>query len=293
MFGGINILKDYKYKNGEADLHNHTTASDGLLTSTEMVRYAKLKNVKCLAITDHDTTNGVDEAIEASREYNIQIIPGIELNTDYKGSEIHLLGYFINYKLDWFQDLLAKIRDARRYRAEKMIINLKEIYGLDITYDEVAYEAKGAAIARPHIARVLLRKGLAASMAEVFGKYLNPDNPAYVARYKLTYKEGVELILKAEGVPCLAHPALINNQSYIVELIELGTKGLEVFHSKHTPLQTEQLKKIASKFNLIVTGGSDCHGELTDGMPILGDVTVNLDSVKQLKKVANKLNMKY
>ncbi|MBE3101721.1 MAG: PHP domain-containing protein [Firmicutes bacterium] len=279
-------MNNVTHKNGNADLHNHTIASDGLLTPTQLIGYAKKKGLQAVAITDHDTTDGIAEALETGQKAGIEIIPGIEINTQVASSEIHILGYFIQTNYPWLQEVLSKIRDSRKNRARRIVENLVSMYGFHIEYEEVLLQAKKGAVARPHIARVLISKGIVKDIPEAFDKYLGTECPAYVDRYRLTPKEGIDMIEKAGGVAVLAHPGLLPDQSLIQSLIEQGIKGIEAFHSKHTQDTAVYYSNLALKHGLIVTGGSDCHGELFNGLPIIGDVTVGMDVVEALRALS-------
>ena len=205
-------MKNIKY----ADLHNHTTASDGIFTPKELVRHASTKGLAAIGITDHDTTDGIYEAQKAGKNYGIEIIPGIELNTQEDNFEIHILGYFMDYNLPWFQDILTKIRDARYYRAEKIVNNLVNIYGMDLEFEDIIHKAGGKHnIGRTHIARAMIDKGIVKSISEAFEKYIGEGCKAYVKRYKLTVPEGINMIKEAGGVPVLAHPGLISDDSIV------------------------------------------------------------------------------
>ncbi len=267
-----------------ADLHNHTTASDGLYTPTQLVYHAKCNGLDAIGVTDHDTTNGLDEAKIAGERFGIEIIPGIELNTQMNGIEIHILGYFIDYKVPWFQDLLRTIRDARNNRAQKMVYNLVNMYGMDLDFDEIKSRAGGREnIGRPHIARAMIDKGIVKDIAEAFEKYIGEGCKAYVERYKITVTEGIELIKRVGGVPVLAHPGIIRDERIVNEIIPCGIVGIEAYHSKHTFQQRDSYVKLAKAEDLIVTGGSDCHG---DGNPMVGDVRISYENVCQLREIA-------
>lgn len=273
---------------GFADLHNHTTASDGLLTPSELVYWAKQKELEAIAITDHDSIDGIEEAIRKGQEIGVYVVPGIELNTQIGEKEIHILGYFIDKDLPWFQQLLIKIRNARIGRAIKMVENLRKIYGFDINYEEIQGSTKeDSSIGRPHIARLLVEKGIVNSIGEAFEKYIGADSPAYVKRYKLTPHEGIEIIKKAGGVPVLAHPGLLHDNSLVSEIISLGVQGIEAYHINHTEQESEYFVKLAKKRNLLITAGSDCHGELINGEPTVGSVTIDAQVVKELYNAAN------
>lgn len=274
-------MKNIKY----ADLHNHTTASDGILTPKELVRQASTKGLAAIGITDHDTTEGINEAQIAGKDYGIEIIPGIELNTQEDNFEIHILGYFIDYNLPWFQNILANIRDARYYRAKKMVNKLVDIYGMDLEFVDILQKAGGRQnIGRTHIARAMIDKEIVKSVSEAFEKYIGEGCKAYVKRYKLTVPEGINIIKKAGGVPVLAHPGLIGDDSMVEQLISYGILGIEAYHSKHNYQQSQKYIKLAEANGLIITGGSDCHG---DDSPMVGDVTISYDSVCELRRIAN------
>jgi predicted metal-dependent phosphoesterase TrpH len=271
---------------GRADLHNHTVASDGLLTSTELIEFAAKKGLQAAAITDHDSTDGIEEGLRAGEKHHVYIVPGIELNTQIDRHEIHILGYFIDPGCGELQEVLAKAREVRKTRAEKMVKKLADLYGFDIQYEEVLEQAKDGGVGRSHIGRVLMSKGYVKDVSEAFDKYLGTDCPAYVGRYKVTPREGIELIEKAGGVPVLAHPGLLPNPSLIYTLIEQGVKGIEAYHSKHTQVQSEEYANIAHQYGLLITGGSDCHGELYDGMPTIGDVSVETEVIASLRSLS-------
>ncbi len=267
------------------DLHVHTTASDGLFTPKEIVYWAYKKKLSAIAITDHDTIDGIEEALYYGEKYNLEIIPGIEINTDYQGSEVHILGYYIDYKSTWFLKILKEIRFARYNRAKKMIKKINDL-GLQITMDEVIEVSGTASIGRPHIARVLVDHNYALNTKEVFEKYIGINGPAYVERYKITPSEAIEYILKCGGIPVLAHPGLIKDIHIIKELVDFNLQGLEVFHSKHNDDMIKLYYSIANQYNLIITGGSDCHGAIYNGQPLLGTLNISkkyLDSLKAKK----------
>lgn len=267
------------------DLHVHTRASDGLLSPEEVVYWASKKNLAAIAITDHDTIDGIQEALDYGKKYNVEVIPGIEINTDYKGSEVHILGYYIDYKDPWFKNILKKISSARFDRAKIIIEKLNKL-GLSITLEEVLEISGEASIGRPHIARVLVNKGLAYNNKEVFDKYIGIKGPAYADRYKITPSTAIAYILKNGGIPVLAHPGLIKDLTIIKELVDNNLQGLEVFHTKHNGDMVKFLLDLAKKYDLIITGGSDCHGSLTNGVPLLG--SLNID-----KKYLDILKLKY
>lgn len=272
----------------KADLHTHTIASDGIQTPAQNVRTAKMKGLKAIAITDHDTTAGLDEALEeAEKLSDIEVIPGIEISTVYNKQEIHVLGYFIDYKDDQFQQRLLKLRSVRDTRNRRIVEKLNEL-GIDISITEV-YERsqkKGGNVGRPHIAEVLLEKGIVKSLDEAFDRFLGKGKKAHTNPPRISPFEAIDLIEKAKGVPVVAHPALYEDLRLIDEVIMNGVKGIEVYHSDHTAKDEQHFEKLARSYNLIMTGGSDYHG-LRNGKFYHGDIgnrTVPYEVVVKLKQ---------
>ena len=263
------------------DMHIHTTASDGKLTPIEVVELAIKKNLKGIAITDHDTVNGIIEATEYNQN-DIIIIPGIEFSCIKNNNEIHLLGYFIDYKNDNIINITNKIITHRKNRADKIIKKLNNI-GVNIKVEDVLNESKGKSIGRPHIARVLINKNYVNSINEAFEKYLAKGRPAYVKRYKLSLQEGIDLIHNANGIAVIAHPGLLDNSINLKTLIHsYNIDGIEVYHSKHSENQEKQFYKIAINDNLIITGGSDYHGDRKEIAFDLGDKYIDVENIKEL-----------
>ncbi|MBP2071668.1 PHP domain-containing protein [Thermoanaerobacterium butyriciformans] len=267
------------------DLHIHTTKSDGTCKPKEVVQMAKNANLSAIAITDHDTLDGIDEAKEASELYGIEIIPGIELNSYDDRQDIHILGYFIDYKNNDLLEKLKDIRKSRINRAKLIISKLNEI-GINITYDDVLSHTKESFsfIGRPHIAKAIVEAGYAKSVKEAFDKYIGEDKPAYVKRYRLHPFDSIKMIINAGGIPVLAHPGLLIDKEIIKHLITNGLKGIEVYHSKHSRADTEFFKNFALENNLLITGGSDFHGVDVDGEYLLGTVKLDYKYIEKLKE---------
>ncbi len=270
----------------KADLHIHTTASDGLMDPDEVVRWAGIKRLKAIGITDHDTINGICPAEEASSKYGVEVVPGIELSTLYKDEEIHILGYYIDYKAGWFLETLEKIQNSRYERAANIVDRLKGI-DIDISLDQVKSVAGSGAIGRPHIARAMIDKGYISNIKEAFQKYIGKGCPAYVERYKLSSCEAIDTINKLGGISVLAHPGLIKNKAYISEIVSLGVEGIEAYHSKHDDETVRNALAIAESEKLLVTGGSDCHGMKVNNEPIMGNCSVDYKYVEMLKEAVN------
>ncbi|MDD3853230.1 MAG: PHP domain-containing protein [Syntrophomonadaceae bacterium] len=247
------------------DLHVHTTASDGIYSPSEVIEQAKEIGLSGLAITDHDTFGGLQEARDYADKYtkDLLVIPGIEMNTELDESEIHILGYFINVNNSDILSRLEEIKQARIERALNMIRRLHTM-GMIISFEQVRKLAQGDLIARPHIAQALQDKGYVFSIKEAFEKFIGRGKPAYVPRYKFLPGEAIELIRNAGGISSLAHPGLISNQNLILEVIKMGVDGLEVYYPEHNNFQENEYINLSRKFNKVITGGSDFHGTGTE-----------------------------
>lgn len=269
----------------EVDLHCHTTASDGLLTPWELVKSAADIGLKAIAITDHDTISGWEEAEKAGKIFGVEIIKGVELNTDWSGVEVHILGYEIDPSKTVLQDKLRELREARQIRIFKMIKKLQEL-GIPISKSEVEEGSRGESIGRPHIAQILVEKGIVSSQGEAFDRFLVPGAPAFVPRMKITPEEGIRLIRQGGGVAVLAHPGIHSVEKGLPQWIKAGLQGIEVSHSEHSPAQEKKYKELAKKYGLLMTGGSDFHGEDRKPGVSLGKWGTSYNVVEELKKLA-------
>lgn len=254
------------------DLHVHSNASDGTMTPTEVVRLAKKSGLSAIALTDHDTVDGVSEAIKAGVEYGVQIIPGIEISAEYKSGDLHILGLDIDYTDEAFRAKVAVCRDSRDNRNRRMIQKLNE-QGFPVTWDIMMERFGANSITRAHFAKYLIDEGYVADKDEAFKKYLNPGCPCYVSREKVSPKEAIEMILQAGGHPVLAHPLLYKMnleqiESVIVMLKGFGLQGIEAIYSLNRPEDDAALLKIAGRHDLYVTGGSDFHGAIKPDISI-------------------------
>lgn len=267
----------------KADLHIHTTFSDGLLTPEQVVEKAHALKIPAIAITDHDTLQGIPPALKLSKKYPLTIIPGIEISTNYKEREVHILGYYIDFKDAHFQEILVNLQKKRVKRA-KMIIEKLQKLSLDISFSEIEQKSQGSSIGRPHIAEILCKKNYVKNIKEAFEKYLGKGKPAYVPRETLSPFEAIDLIKQNGGLPVLAHPGLVKNHNVVMDIIDYGLIGIEVYHKEHNYFQCKFYKKLAQKNNLIITGGSDCHGH----KPLqIGKYGVDLKWVKKMHKIKN------
>jgi len=252
-----------------ADLHVHTTASDGLLTPEEVVRLARQKHLQAIAVCDHDTTGGVEAALMAGKKYGLAVCPGIEFSTEYGEKEIHILGYGFDYKCGKLQALCRKISAGRSARMEKMVQKLRQL-GFGIGMDDVLRQARDAAPSRPHVARALVEKGYFPAVKDVFAELLEPGKPAYVKRYKLTPQEAITVLSEAGGIAVWAHPGLVSDDSLLSLFLAWGLRGLEAYHPDHSAEAEAHYLHLAGRYNLLVTGGSDYHGKEAGATRTLG-----------------------
>ncbi|SHH12721.1 hypothetical protein SAMN02745221_01745 [Thermosyntropha lipolytica DSM 11003] len=243
------------------DLHVHSNASDGALSPQAVIDKAIGIGLEGVAITDHDTVDGLHEAVlyNEKKNQNFLFIPGIELNTEYGSDEVHILGYFIDYNNELLQKRLLEIREERLERAKKMVDKLRSM-GLAINFEQVKKLAQGDLIGRPHVALALTEEGYVFSIKEAFDKYIGKGRPGYVPRYKFEPEEALDLINKAGGISVLAHPGLIKEQKKVMEIIDMGVEGLEVYYPEHSDNQIKNYLYLAERKGLLVTGGSDFHG---------------------------------
>ena len=244
--------------NGTIDLHLHTTCSDGNDSPEDLVEAAVSAGYKTISITDHDTVTGVIRGIEAAKGMPIEIIPGIELSAIDYSDDIHILGYFIDYRDPEFLRRIDFFKEKRRERAEEIVHNLNRI-GLDIQIDTVFRTAHGSPIGRPHIAEALLSEELITTYGEAF-RYIGADGPAYVPKYTVKPSEAIEIILKSGGIPVLAHPGVIERDELIPEYKEYNLMGIEAIHPFHSLEKQLYYEQLAEKYGLLITGGSDWHG---------------------------------
>lgn len=273
------------------DLHTHSMASDGSMSPAELVRHAHEKGLSALALTDHDTVDGVHEALEEGERLGVEVVPGIEISVDYK-PEMHILGYFPKlYAYNSIRKELEVIRQGREARNLKIISRLNGL-GIDITTEEIKREALGDITGRPHIARVLVNRGFVKSIDDAFDKYLGREGLAYFKRFELKPEEGIQAIRRAGGLPVLAHPVFLRKtydemDKLLGELKGFGLAGIEALYSDHTREDTGNFLRLAIKHELIVTGGSDFHGSFKPGMELgtgRGGLEVPYELLENLRK---------
>lgn len=265
------------------DLHLHTTHSDGVLSPEEVIGLANYKGLDGIAITDHDTVDGLELALHISKNYrDFYIIPGIEFGTVFEEEEVHILGYFIDHTSKALIEVTETLKTNRIKRGIEIIERVNTL-GMNLSYDDVKEFTKHDYIGRPHIAKALVKKGYVKSMEEAFDKFLNRGKSAYVERKTLTLKETIDLIHEVNGIAILAHPGLLKKKNIIKECINYGIDGLEAIHSKHNERDVKMCLEIANRNNLITTGGSDCHGKIINGDYLMGKYYVNIDHIPQMK----------
>ena len=272
------------------DLHLHTLASDGRLSPTELVNLAASQGLKVVAVSDHDTTEGLAEAYRAAEQCpDLQIIPAIELSTDIPGDEIHMLGYFLQYEDDEFQAILRRFRAGRLERGRLMVEKLATL-GLPVEWERVQEIAGDGSVGRPHIALAMVEKGYFKEPKEAFYDYLGRNGQAYVERKKMTPAEGAEMLARVGGSAVLAHPAnLVDLDAKVAELKEAGLVGMEVHYAQYSPDTVDYLLSIARNHDLIPCGGSDYHGLGNSGEPLPGTLGPPMESVERLAEVSRRL----
>jgi predicted metal-dependent phosphoesterase TrpH len=282
----------------EVDLHLHTTFSDGTLTPSKLVDLCAEKGLKTISVTDHDSTEGIEEALNAAEKHeDFSIIPGIELSADQPGIEVHVLGYYLDYKTSEFQQILSDFRDGRKTRAQGIVQKLNDL-GIKISWDQVLDIADGAAIGRPHIAQAMVDNVYIEYPKQAFERYLGRNGSAYVSRPRLTPSDAVQLILDHSGVPVLAHPTYLAQREIggedweiikqnIRELKNAGLVGIEVFYNDYTDDQIAKLEYIASEFQLIKCGGSDYHANGNPGEILPGHIGPSKGVVSELIRMKN------
>lgn len=244
------------------DLHTHTTASDGTYAPAELVREAVRRGVRVLAVTDHDSVDAVVPALLAARDHPpIEIVPGIEINTDDPGGEIHVLGYFLDHEALWLQDLLREFRAERAARVHRIAERLAAL-GHPIDAEEVLALVQEGSAGRPHVAQVMVRRGYVGTVREAFDRFLAAGKPAYVAHRKVASREACEIIRRAGGLAVVAHPGFHDDPEGMIRALA-GTgllDGVECYYAEHSPEQTARFLGLCRELGLVPTGGSDFHG---------------------------------
>ena len=277
------------------DLHVHSTASDGSLSPQELIKAAEAVPLRAMAITDHDTIDGAAEALRHSKSTYVEILSGVEISVDFEPGTMHLLGYLFRLDDVHLRQALEVVQKSRAERNVKIIQRLQGL-GIDIDYDEVSEVSGGGQVGRPHIAEVLVQKGVVRGIDDAFNTLLKKGGPAYVDRYRLSPAEAIETIRGAGGVPVLGHPSTLNTRTeaeldkIIADLKAVGLHGVEAYYPTHGPDRTALYMRLAKQHGLLVTGGSDFHGAAKSGVHIgfgRGDLRIPYRLVKDLKQKAS------
>ena len=281
---------------GHIDLHLHTTASDGVLSPSEIVRYAKAKGLQAIAITDHDTIEGCEEGLSEGEKIGFEVIPGIEISAEYSPGSMHILGFFLDIHHPLLNERLEYLQKARAERNPKMVAKLNQL-GIEVTYEEVLKASGGGQVGRPHFANVLLEKKYVRNFQEAFDRFLKKGAPAYVDKFRFTSKEALHFIHEARGVAVLAHPNTLGVKKYseleklVLQLVDEGLKGIEVYYPEHSAAEVAQYKNLADGYGLLSTGGTDYHGieknELDIGVG-RGEMKLPYSIVENMKAVRNR-----
>ncbi len=269
------------------DLHIHTVFSDGLFTPEEVVMRAKALGFSAIAITDHDSVGGVDRAKEAGKRFGIEVIPGVEMSCNINHTDVHILGYCLDYHNPRVQEFFERVRKSRWERAERMIARLAEL-GVKVSLARVKELAGVGAVGRPHLAQAMVEARAVTSLTEAFARYIGYDGPAYVPKMRLTPLEVISFIHQNGGVAVIAHPGTYGEEELLYAVIASGVDGIEVWHPEHNQRIVEHYLELAEKNRLLVTGGSDCHGGLKFGKVYLGEVRVPYKHLRGLKRRAER-----
>jgi predicted metal-dependent phosphoesterase TrpH len=280
---------------GYVDLHSHTTASDGVRSPSNLVNYAKEKGLRAIAITDHDTIEGLEEAMTEGRKIGFEVIPGIEISAEYSPGSMHLLGYFLDIHHPLLNERLVYLQKARAERNPKIVEKLNRL-GINVTYEDVIKASGGGQVGRPHFAQVLLERGYVRSIQEAFERFLKKGAPAYHDKFRFKPEEAIHFIQEANGVAVIGHPNTLgaNGMSelnaLLSQLVKEGLKGIEVYYPEHTPPEVATYKFLAEKYGLVMTGGTDYHGIDGNNLDIgvgRGDMKLPYSMVEALRAARN------
>lgn len=264
---------------GHVDLHVHSCFSDGIFDPDQLATLGSQRGLRALALTDHDTVDGCELFATACAKNGLEFVPATELTSEYEGAEVHILGYYIDIGSALLRTALARAQTARKNRVKQIVMRLNRL-GIPLAPEAVFASGKCSSPGRPHIARALVQAGLCAGYQDAFERYIGKNKPAWVPNQKMPASQAIELIHAAGGLAIMAHPGLNGAESALPGLIAAGLDGIECYHTKHSKAQTARYVRLAARHKLLVTGGSDCHGE---GEPLLGTVNVPYTLLEQMK----------
>ncbi len=268
--------------NGKVDLHIHTTNSDGFYSPKEIIEKAAKAHLDIISITDHDNLSGIQEAAAFGAEAGIEVIPGLEISSDIRDKEVHILGYFIELDSEELERYLSFFREERIKRAVRIVRKLNSL-GLPVSFEEVLIHAKHSAIGRPHIAQKMVEKGLVSNYYEAFNKYIGNGCPAYEKKVHISPHSAFKIISDAGGLSFIAHPGNMP-EDILKELIDSGVDGIEVTHPSHNAQQEKFYRGIVNEYFLLESGGSDFHGGKRDDEKNFGKYTIPSSSVDAMRK---------
>jgi predicted metal-dependent phosphoesterase TrpH len=268
--------------NPKVDLHIHTNHSDGFFSPTEVVKKAKENGLEIISITDHDNLSGIAEAISAGKELGVEVIPGVEISSDVRDKEVHLLAYYIELDNKELERYLTFFREERIKRAVRMVKRLNNL-GFPLTINDVMDKALNSAVGRPHIAQAMLERGFVSSYYEAFNKYIGNGCPAFEKKVHLSPQSAFKIISDAGGLSFIAHPGYMP-EALLKEIIEAGVDGIEVIHPSHSPQQIKFYRGIVNEYFLLDSGGSDFHGGKREDEPNLGKYYTNISVIEAMRK---------
>jgi predicted metal-dependent phosphoesterase TrpH len=270
-----------------ADLHLHTQFSDGTFTPEELAGHGARLGFAAMALTDHDSVEGSARMAAACAAAGIEFIVGAELTAEHDGTEVHILGYFLDPQNQTLLSEIAKFQAVRQNRIREMVARINAL-GVPLDVESVFALANCKSPGRPHVARALVKAGLISNLDEAFERFLKKNRPAWVPKFKMSALDAMELVHQAGGLAIMAHPGLNRTDDVIPNLVDAGLDGIECFHTKHSTAMSERYLEIADKYHLLVTGGSDCHG-FSKGKPLIGGVKLPYEHIEKMKaKVAER-----
>ena len=270
-----------------ADLHLHTHFSDSTFSPQDLLREVEKAKLSCISIVDHDTVDGIEPVVTLAKDIEVEVLSGIELTAEYEGSEIHILGYLIDYKNKYLKEKLDFLKNYRIERVYKIVDKLKSL-GINLNPQAVLELGKFGTVGRLHIARAMFKEGLTGSIFEAFQKYIGDNGPAYVSGFRHSPQEAIKLVKSSGGIPVLAHPYSLKNDELLMKIIADGIMGLEVYYHEHSQAMVNFYLGLAKNYNLLATGGSDCHGTAKPEARV-GSTRIPYSLVEELKKAKDRL----